>query len=55
MERDLYGDHVFINPPRELAKQIGHHFESCRRTTPTSTMIVFALPKWTNFNELTRH
>jgi hypothetical protein len=31
---------VFINPPWELADHIGQHFESCRQTTPTSTMAV---------------
>jgi hypothetical protein len=45
MERDLSGERVFINPPWELAEHVGRHFESCRRTTPTSTMVVFALPK----------
>jgi hypothetical protein len=55
MERDLSGERVFINPPWELVEQIGHHFESCRRTTPTSTMAAFVLPKWAKFNELTRH
>jgi hypothetical protein len=55
LERDLSGERVFINPPWELAEQIGLHFESCRRTTPTYTMAVFVLPKWAKFNELTRH
>jgi hypothetical protein len=45
MERELFGERVFINPPWELAEQIGHHFESCRRTTSTSTLVVFVLPK----------
>jgi hypothetical protein len=53
--RDLIGERVFINPPWELAEQIGRHFENCRRTTPTSTMNVLVLPKWAKFNELTRH
>jgi hypothetical protein len=44
-ERDLSREPVFINPPWELAEHIGRHFESCRRTTPTSTMAVFFLPK----------
>jgi hypothetical protein len=33
----------------------GQHFERCRRTTPTSTMAVFVLPKWAKFNQLTKH
>jgi hypothetical protein len=53
LERDLSGERVFINPPRELAEQIGLHFESCRRTAPTSTMAVFVLPKWAKFTQLT--
>jgi hypothetical protein len=40
---------VFINPPRELAERIAQHFEDCRRTSPTSTMAVFVLPKWAKF------
>jgi hypothetical protein len=55
MERDLSGERVFINPPRELAEHIGRHFESCRRTTPTYTTVMFVLPKWAKFNEPTRH
>jgi hypothetical protein len=54
MERDLSGERVFINPPWELAEQIGHHFESCRRAAPTSTMVVLVLPKRTKFAELTQ-
>jgi hypothetical protein len=54
MAIDLFGERVFINPPWELAEQIGHHFKSCRRTAPTSTIAVFVLPKWDKFNELTR-
>jgi hypothetical protein len=46
---------VFINPPLEVGENIGHHFESCRRTAPTSTIVVFVLPKWAKFTELTRH
>jgi hypothetical protein len=45
---------VFINPPWELADQIGQNFESCRRTAPTSTTAVFVLPKWAKFNQLTK-
>jgi hypothetical protein len=45
MKRDLSLERVFINPPWELDAHIGHHFESCRRTTLTSTMVVFVLPK----------
>jgi hypothetical protein len=55
LERDLSGERVFVNPPWELAEQIGQHFESCRRTSPTSTMVVFVLPKWAKFTQLTRH
>jgi hypothetical protein len=55
MERDLSRERVSINPPWELAEQIGHHFESCRSTTPTYTMPVFVLLEWAMFNELTRH
>jgi hypothetical protein len=55
MERDLSGERMFINPPWELAEQISRHFESSARTSPTSTMIVFVLPKWAKFNELNRH
>jgi hypothetical protein len=54
LERDLSRERVFINPPWELVEHIGNHFESCRRTTPTSTMAVFVLPKWAKFDELTR-
>jgi hypothetical protein len=54
MERDLIGDCVFINLPWEMAKEIGRHFESYTRTSPTSTMAVFVLPKC-KFNELTRY
>jgi hypothetical protein len=52
LERDLSGERVFISSPWELAKHIGQHFESCRQTTPTSTMAVFVLPKWAKFNKL---
>jgi hypothetical protein len=55
LERDLSRERVFINPPWELVEQIRRHFESCRRTTPTSTMVVFVLPKWAKFNELIRY
>jgi hypothetical protein len=55
LERDLSGERVFINPPWELEEQIGQHFESRRRTTPTSTMAVFVLPKWAKFTQLTKH
>jgi hypothetical protein len=54
LERDLLGERVFINPPWESAEQIGQHFESCRRTAPTSTMAVFVLPKWAKFTQLTK-
>jgi hypothetical protein len=54
-EIDLCGERVLINPSWELAEQIGHHYESCRRSTPRSTMDIFILPKWAKFNELTRH
>jgi hypothetical protein len=55
LEKDLSRERVLINPPYELAEQIGRHFESFRRTNPTSTMAVLVLPKWAKFNELTRH
>ena len=55
LERDLTGERVFINPPWELAEQIAQHFEDCRRTSPTSTMAVFVLPKWAKFAQLTKH
>jgi hypothetical protein len=55
LERDFLGERVFINPPWELAYQIRQHFESDRRTAPTSTMAVFVLPKWAKFNQLTKH
>jgi hypothetical protein len=45
-ERDQSGERVFFNPPWELAKHMAYHIESCRRTTPTYTMVVFVLPKW---------
>jgi hypothetical protein len=51
----MSGERVFINPPWELADQIGQHLESCRRTAPTTTMAVFDLPKWAKFNQLTKH
>jgi hypothetical protein len=52
---DLSGERVFINPPWELAEQLEQQFESCRRTSPTSTMVVFVLPKWAKFTQLTKH
>jgi hypothetical protein len=55
LERDLLEERVFINPPRELAERIAQHFEDCRRTSPTSTMAVFVLPKWAKFAHLTKH
>jgi hypothetical protein len=56
LERDLSGERVFVNPLWELAQQIAQHFEDdCRRTSPTSTMAVFVLPEWANFNQLTKH
>jgi hypothetical protein len=55
LERDLSRERVFVNPPWELAKQIAQHFEDCRRTSPTSTMADFVLPKWAKFAQLTKH
>jgi hypothetical protein len=55
MERDLFEERVFLNPPWEWAQQIGHHFENCRRAAPTATMGAFVLSKWAKFNELSRH
>jgi hypothetical protein len=53
--RDLSGERVFCNPPWELAKHIDRHFDSCKRTYPTSTMAVFILPKRAKFNDLSRY
>jgi hypothetical protein len=39
LERYLSGERVFINPPSESVEHISRHFERCRRTTPTSTMV----------------
>jgi hypothetical protein len=55
LERDLLGERVFINAPWELAEQIAQHFEDCRRTSLTSTMAVFVLPKWAKFAQVTKH
>jgi hypothetical protein len=55
LERALSTKRVFINPPWQLAEQVGRHFECGRRTTPTSTMVVFVLPQWAKFNELTKN
>jgi hypothetical protein len=55
LERDLTGERVFINPPWELAEQIAQHFEDCRRTSPTSTMAVFVLPKWAKSTQVTKN
>jgi hypothetical protein len=55
LERDLSGEREFINPPWELVEQIAQHFEDCRRTSPTSTMAVFVLPKWAKFTQQTKH
>jgi hypothetical protein len=46
---------VFYNPLWELDEQIARHFESCRRTSPTTTMDAFVLVEWAEFNEVTRH
>jgi hypothetical protein len=45
LERVLSGEQVFSNPHRESTEKMARHFESCRRTTPTSTMSMFVLPK----------
>jgi hypothetical protein len=45
LERDMIGECVFFNPPWELAGHMARHFEICRRTTPSPTMVVFLLPK----------
>jgi hypothetical protein len=45
LERNLSRERVFINPPWELAYQIGQNFASSCRTARTSTMVVFVLPK----------
>jgi hypothetical protein len=44
LEGDLSGERVLFNPPKELAEQMARHFEACRRTSPTSTMVVFVIP-----------
>jgi hypothetical protein len=44
-ERDVSGERVFVNPPYELEKHMARHFESCRRTNPTTMMAVFVLSK----------
>jgi hypothetical protein len=59
LERDLRGERVSFNPPRELGDGI-HIFTSfrelsaTRRATPTSTLAIFVLPKWVEFSDLTR-
>jgi hypothetical protein len=55
LERNLSGERVIINPPWELVERIAQHFDNCRRTSPTSTMAVFVLPKWAKLNQLTKH
>jgi hypothetical protein len=55
LDRDLSGERVLINSPWGLAQQIAQHFEDCRRTSPTSTMAVFVLPKWAKFAQQTEH
>jgi hypothetical protein len=56
LERDLSGEWVFINPPLEVVERIAQHFnEDYRRTSSTSTMVVFVLPKWAKFAHLTKH
>ena len=46
---------MFINPPWEFAEQIAQHFEHCRRTSLTSTMAAFVLPKWAKFTQVTEN
>jgi hypothetical protein len=55
LKRYLSGESMFFNPPWELTEHVARHFESCRRTTPTSTMVVFVLPQWAKFNDLIRY
>jgi hypothetical protein len=55
LERDLSREWVFIDPPWELAERIAQHFEDCRRTSPTSKIVVFVLPKWAKFADFTKH
>jgi hypothetical protein len=45
LARYLVSERDFINPPWELADEIGQHFEHCRHTTLQSTLAVFILPK----------
>jgi hypothetical protein len=54
LESGLSGKLVFLNPHLKLAKMMACQFESYWRTSLTSTMDVFALPKWANLNDLTR-
>jgi hypothetical protein len=53
LERDLAREQVFINPPWELADEIGQGFEHYRRITVKSTLAIFVLPKKANFSKLT--
>jgi hypothetical protein len=55
LERDVSGERVFFNPPRELGEHVACHFGSCRRTTPATTMDVFVLLVWAKFSTITRH
>jgi hypothetical protein len=56
LERELSGERVFINSPWEFVEHIiGRHFETCRRASLTSAMVVFVFPKWAKFRELTRY
>jgi hypothetical protein len=50
LERDLIGERMFLNPPRNSAEHMARHFENCRRASPTFTMAMFVLRKWAKFN-----
>jgi hypothetical protein len=55
LERNFNGERVFSNPPWVLVGHVACLFECCRRTTPTSIMAMFVLPRWAKFNDKTRH
>jgi hypothetical protein len=52
---DLFGERVQINPPKELADEIGQDFENFSHTTFEYTLAIFVLPKWSKFNKLTHN
>jgi hypothetical protein len=54
MAGDFSEKRVLFNPSWELAEYIPRRFESCRRTTPTSTLTLFVLPKQAKFDNHTQ-